>query len=184
MHQQSISQDQEQPQPLWGGTSRTPAGPQVWGREPGAVLVWELGGDQSQQRTRPAGAAEAQDSRAAQREVFVQPWPVLRNQGHLLSHASPEALHTTGDVCGHSSHTELLGIRSVETERLVSPVSQFAECLKFFFQPAGTDNFFQPTEGTSVPDVQRGNGNTELQNCAQEPHSKYNRLELNVLTPS
>lgn len=33
------------------------------------------GGDQSQQSTRPAGAAEAQDSRAAQREVFEEPGP-------------------------------------------------------------------------------------------------------------
>lgn len=61
---------------------------------------------------------------------------------------------------------------SVETEGLVSFVSQFAQCLQFFFQPTGTDNFFQPTGATSIPDVQRGNGSTGLPNSAQEPHSK------------
>lgn len=163
MHQQSHFPGPGQPQPAWGGTSRTPAGPHGWaGAARGSAAV-RAGGDQSQQRSRTRSCWGS----GQPRERFLCSPGLsqcsLRNQGH------------TGDVCGHCSHTELWGMRSLETERLVSPVSQFAEGLQFFFQPTGA---------ASVPDVQRGNGKRELQNCAQEPHSKYNRLELNVLTPS
>lgn len=64
----------------------------------------------------------------------------LRNQGHLLlTHFSWGSPHHRGCVWSHQPY-RALGTRSVETRRLVSPISQLAEWLQFLFQPTGTDN--------------------------------------------
>ena len=75
---------------------------------------------------------------------------------------------------------KFFGMRSVEPEGLVILISQLAECLQFLFQPTGIDGveilLFLIYRGEMV--VQ------SLKKSAQEPCSKYYRLELNVLTPS
>lgn len=158
-------------------SSHSQAGVGPAGHQQGPTSV-RAGGDQSQHRISPAGAAEAQDGRAAQREVFVQPWPVPEERG-----PSPEALCTTWDVWSLQPH-RAFGMRSVETEGLVSLVSRFAECLQCFFQPTGTDDFFQPT-GSTLSLMYRGEMAVQsFQTLPRDLTAKNNRLELHVLTPS
>lgn len=91
----------------------------------------------------PARAAKAHNSRPACRLLCSPglPQPSLRNQGHISSYGLLLRLSTLHSTCTVTPATQkFFGMWSLEPERLVIPISQLAECFRFFFQTTGIDD--------------------------------------------